>query len=136
MLAPHAPRIPRLTPLQSAILAVLAMGLVLVPPTITPRLAPRDDSHDPRPPGSALLYADRLDANEATARDFEALPGIGAAGATEIVAERARRGGFCSVEELRRVAHVGGRPWRQIVERVAITPAPGCPTSRSSSSRG
>ena len=121
MFAPHAPRIPRLSPLQSAILGALAILGVLLPPTITPRLPPRDAARDPRPPGSALLYADFLDANTATARDFEALPGIGAARANELVAERERRGGFCSLEELRAAARVGGRPWRQIAARVRVT---------------
>jgi competence ComEA-like helix-hairpin-helix protein len=49
----------------------------------------------------------RIDLNGATAADLEALPGIGAALAARIVADRQDRGPFRSVEELVRVPGVG-----------------------------
>jgi competence protein ComEA len=48
-----------------------------------------------------------VDLNRATAQELEALPGIGAARAQAIVAERKRRGGFKSVDELVEVKGIG-----------------------------
>jgi competence ComEA-like helix-hairpin-helix protein len=49
----------------------------------------------------------RIDVNAAPAADLEALPGIGAALAARIVADREARGPFRSAEELVRVPGVG-----------------------------
>lgn len=51
----------------------------------------------------------RLDLNRATADDLELLPGVGPALARRIVAERQRRGGFRSVDEVTRVKGIGSR---------------------------
>lgn len=49
----------------------------------------------------------RIDLNAATAPDLEALPGIGAALAARIVADRAARGPFRDAGDLARVPGVG-----------------------------
>jgi competence ComEA-like helix-hairpin-helix protein len=48
-----------------------------------------------------------LELNQATAEQLESLPGIGAVKAEAIVAERASRGGFASVDELESVRGIG-----------------------------
>lgn len=48
-----------------------------------------------------------LDLNTATATDLEALPGIGPSLAQAIIAERTKRGGFESVNDLRSVRGIG-----------------------------
>ena len=48
-----------------------------------------------------------LDLNRATAQQLEGLPGIGAVKAEAIVAERASRGGFGTVEDLEEVRGIG-----------------------------
>ncbi|MGE5554450.1 MAG: ComEA family DNA-binding protein [Betaproteobacteria bacterium] len=67
------------------------------------RLAPATARELPanRPP------ATRLDLNRATARELEALPGIGPALARRILAYRESRGSFQAVEELEMVSGIG-----------------------------
>ena len=65
-----------------------------------------------------------IDLNAAAAAELEALPGIGAALAARIVAEREARGGFRSVEDLTRVPGVG----KKLVER--LRPLVACGTPR------
>jgi competence protein ComEA len=59
------------------------------------------------PGGTATDPAGLLDLNLATAAQLEALPGIGPVLAAAILAERDRRGGFRSVNELREVRGIG-----------------------------
>ncbi len=67
---------------------------------------------DPGPP-RALSGAERLalglplDLNRASAEELAAVPGIGPALAARIVEDRARRGPFPSLDDLRRVRGVG-----------------------------
>ena len=67
--------------------------------------AARTPLESPVPDDPALEV--RIDLNAATAAELEALPGIGAALAARIVAEREARGGFRSVDDLERVPGVG-----------------------------
>lgn len=57
------------------------------------------------PVGQALTLGQKFDCNQASAADFELLPGVGAALAQELV--RARGSGFSSWEEIDAVAGVG-----------------------------
>jgi competence ComEA-like helix-hairpin-helix protein len=85
--------------LLSGAAALLAFTLFAAQrPARTPRESPVPD--DP-----ALEV--RIDVNTAPAAELEALPGIGAALAARIVAERTARGAFRSVEDLVRVPGVG-----------------------------
>jgi len=49
----------------------------------------------------------RVDLNRATAQELESLPGIGAAKAAAILAERESSGGFESIEDLEAVRGIG-----------------------------
>ena len=61
--------------------------------------------------GSSAIAADAahasLDLNTATAEQLEGLPGIGEVKAAAILAVRAERGGFRSVDELESVRGIG-----------------------------
>lgn len=61
-----------------------------------------------------------VDLNRATAAELEALPGIGPALAAAILAERTRRGGFRSVNELREVRGIGEARFADIKDRVTV----------------
>lgn len=59
------------------------------------------------PVPNAPLPAGPIDVNRATAVELEALPGVGPATATAIVAERDRNGPFLDVDDLDRVPGIG-----------------------------
>jgi competence protein ComEA len=61
-----------------------------------------------------------LDLNNATAADLEALPGIGPTLAAAIIAERDRRGGFGSVDDLRSVRGIGDQRFADLRELVTV----------------
>lgn len=58
--------------------------------------------------------------NSATPAELEALPGIGPTLAKAIIAERERRGGFRSVNELRDVRGIGGKRFADLKDKVTI----------------
>jgi competence ComEA-like helix-hairpin-helix protein len=66
----------------------------------------------------------RIDLNSASAADLEALPGIGTALASRIVAEREARGPFRGAEDLERVPGVGRRLAAQLRPLVTCGTAP------------
>lgn len=74
----------------------------------------------PRAQVRELLQGQTLELNSASAADLELLPGVGPKLAERIVAERMRRGGFRSLDELRAVKGVGPhtlarlRPWLRV----------------------
>lgn len=88
--------------------------------------APRPDS------GSAPDASGRLDLNRATARDLDALPGIGPVLAGRIVAHRERYGRFTRPEDLLAVRGIGPRLFERLRPRVRAT-ADSADTSRRSS---
>jgi competence ComEA-like helix-hairpin-helix protein len=59
------------------------------------------------PAGQALTAGQKLDLNRVSATELELLPGVGPALASAIVAERDRRGGFVSWQDVGRVTGVG-----------------------------
>jgi len=67
-------------------------------------------------PGSGAV----LDLNNATSAQLETLPGIGPALAGAIIAERDRRGGFRSVNELREVRGIGEKRFADLRDRVMV----------------
>ncbi len=62
----------------------------------------------------------KLDLNTATQAQLEALPGIGPAYAQAIIAERTRRGGFSSVNELREVRGIGDQRFADLAPLVTV----------------
>jgi competence protein ComEA len=62
----------------------------------------------------------KLDLNTATQAQLEELPGIGPAYAQAIIAERQRRGGFTSVNELRSVRGIGDKRFAQLAPLVTV----------------
>jgi hypothetical protein len=62
-----------------------------------------------------------VDLNALTAEDFDSLPGIGPRLARHLVEERARVGGFRSVEEVSKVKGIG--PARLLTLRSALGPS-------------
>jgi competence protein ComEA len=73
------------------------------------------------PGGSASADATALiNLNSATPAELEALPGIGPTLAGAIIAERERRGGFRSVNELRDVRGIGEKRFADLKDKVTI----------------
>lgn len=67
------------------------------------------------------LLGNRLDLNEARARDLVQLPRIGPAMAKRILDERSRTGGFCDPGDLIRVKGIGPRTLERIQPFVAAS---------------
>jgi competence protein ComEA len=76
-----------------------------------------------------LLLGWPIALDTASARDLEALPGIGARRAAAIVAERARGGRFEHVGDLARVPGLGPASVERLAPQVTAT-GPGCPPPR------
>jgi competence protein ComEA len=62
----------------------------------------------------------KLDLNTATQAQLEDLPGIGPTYAQAIIAERQRRGGFTSVNELRSVRGIGDKRFAELAPLVTV----------------
>lgn len=131
MFALHAPSGLTWTRLQTVWVSAAVVALSFVPSRAVYVVPPRDASHDPRPPGTWILYEEVLEANGAALEDFVLLPAIGPGIARRLVDERVARGGFCSLDEVASAARVGKR-WDAIAPLVTVRPALRC----SSSSKG
>jgi competence protein ComEA len=70
--------------------------------------------------GDAGATGGKLNLNTATEAQLEQLPGIGPTYAQAIVAERERRGGFKSVNELRSVRGIGDKRFSQLEPLVTV----------------
>jgi competence protein ComEA len=68
----------------------------------------------------AVTPGGKVDLNTATQAQLEELPGIGPAYAQAIIAERQRRGGFTSVNELRSVRGIGDKRFAQLAPLVTV----------------
>ena len=76
-------------------------------------------------PAAARLAAEvALDLNRASEADLELLPGIGPKLAHAMVKERARRGGFRSLDELTLVKGIGPKKLAQLRALVRVVPVP------------
>ena len=94
------------------------------------RGAPRPDqarATEVAPRAADLLFAGRLDLNQASAADLEALPGIGPARAEAIVRLRQERGRFVVLEELLDVPGIGPKTLERLRPRLQLTADPGIP---------
>jgi competence protein ComEA len=69
-----------------------------------------------------LVLSIPLDLNRASAGDLCLVPGIGESLAREIIAYRARRRAFRSVEELKEVKGVGEKKYRSLKSFLTVTP--------------
>jgi competence protein ComEA len=69
-----------------------------------------------------LVFSIPLDLNRASEGDLRLVPGIGESLAREIIAYRARRKAFRSVEELRKVTGVGEKKYRSLKSFLTVTP--------------
>jgi competence protein ComEA len=69
-----------------------------------------------------LVFSIPLDLNRASEGDLCHVPGIGEALAREIIAYRARRKAFRSVEELKKVKGVGEKKYRSLKSFLTVTP--------------
>ena len=72
------------------------------------------------PGGGAADPSGLVSLNSATPAELEALPGIGPTLAEAIIAERERRGGFRSVNELRDVRGIGEKRFADLKDKVTI----------------
>ena len=68
---------------------------------------------------------ERIDVNSASAAELDRLPGVGAALAQRIVAERERGGAFDSPDDMRAVSGIGPAKLARIAENLTFGPAPG-----------
>lgn len=71
----------------------------------------------PRPAAAAVAT---VNLNSATAKELEALPGIGSATAGNIVAYRSEKGKFKTVDELLKVKGIGTKTLEKIRNLVAV----------------
>ncbi|HAG49936.1 MAG: hypothetical protein A2X87_05585 [Deltaproteobacteria bacterium GWC2_42_51] len=67
-----------------------------------------------------LIFSIPLNINEATAQDFEALPGIGPKLAEKVIETRKALGGFKSIKDLKKVKGIGDKKFEKIREMVAV----------------
>jgi competence protein ComEA len=102
---------------------VLVIGVVAAMRQLPPRAAAATraaPAAEGAPASAALLFAERLDLNAATAADLAALPGIGPVRAARIVELRAQRGGFRRVEELTDVSGIGPATLARVRSKLKI----------------
>lgn len=76
----------------------------------------REEGADSRP--VSLLPGERIDLNNAPAKDLERLPGIGAQRAVGIVRWRETHGGFSAPEELLEIPGIGEKTFARIKDYV------------------
>jgi competence protein ComEA len=70
--------------------------------------------------GDGTAPAGKVNLNTASEAQLEQLPGIGPTYALAIIAERQRRGGFRSVNELRTVHGIGDKRFEQLAPLVTV----------------
>jgi competence protein ComEA len=88
----------------------LLLAILLAAPPAPPASLPGFD--EVRPKANAPSFV--IDINQATAEDFQKLPGIGPALAGRIVAYRKKHGPFRRVEDLLVVRGIGHKKWKAI----------------------
>jgi competence protein ComEA len=112
--------------MQDRALALIAVtfGLVLAGAALRADRAGASPGACGSPPGGtqAWLCGGALDLNRAEARELVRLPGVGPRTAAAIVADRAARGPFPSVESLARVKGVGPKTVARVARLVSVEP--------------
>jgi competence protein ComEA len=69
---------------------------------------------------AASIPGTKVNLNTASQAQLEALPGIGPTYAQSIIAERQRRGGFKSVNDLRSVRGIGDKRFAELAPLVTV----------------
>lgn len=90
------------------------------PPTPGDQPAGVSGGVTPADPGAAPGAPVLVNLNTATQAQLETLPGIGPTLAQSIIAERDRRGGFTSVEQLRQVRGIGDKRFADLRDLVTV----------------
>ena len=94
----------------------LLLAIVLAAPPALPSCLPGFDEERPKATSPSFV----IDINQATAEDFQKLPGIGPALAGRIVAYRKKHGPFRRVEDLLIVRGIGHKKWKAIRPYVKV----------------
>jgi competence protein ComEA len=76
------------------------------------------------PGAAALRRGEGLDVNRASAAELELLPAVGPSLAARIVADRASRGPFRTIDDLARVRGIGPRTIERLAPHIHVTPQP------------
>ena len=79
-----------------------------------------DGGLDPGTGDAATIPGAKVNLNTASQAQLEALPGIGPTYAQSIIAERQRRGGFKSVNDLRSVRGIGDKRFAELAPLVTV----------------
>jgi competence protein ComEA len=109
-------------------MVLLAMGSVGVAPLLAQAAAGEARSGSM---SSGVTAARPIDLNAATARDLEALPGIGARTAQRILEYRQKAGGFKKIEELMNVRGIGEKSFLRLKPLVVVGTRPhGTPSGK------
>ena len=74
--------------------------------------------------GPDVAAADKLDLNQATVEELDALPGVGPAIARRIVAFREKNGAFKRIEDLMNVRGIGEKTFLRLRDRIMVKAAP------------
>ena len=88
----------------------LLLAILLAAPPAPPACLPVINKDQPK----AISPSPVIDINQATAEDFQKLPGIGPGLAGRIVAYRKKHGPFRRVEDLLVVRGIGHKKWKAI----------------------
>jgi competence protein ComEA len=97
-------------------MVLLAMGSVGVAPLLAQAAGDTRTASTP----SGISAARPIDLNAATARELEALPGIGARTAQRILEYRQKSGGFKKIEELMNVRGIGEKSFLRLKPLVTV----------------
>ena len=88
----------------------LLLAILLAAPPARPACLPGFNNDQPKASSPSFV----IDINQATAEDFQKLPGIGPELARRIVAFRKKHGPFRRVEDLLVVRGIGHKKWKAI----------------------
>ena len=84
-----------------------------------------------------VAAADKLDLNQATVEELDALPGVGPAIARRIVAFREKNGAFKRIEDLMNVRGIGEKTFLRLRDRITVKASlPALPRNRRSAHSG